>query len=436
MGDDHSQDLSSTERAELERLRAEVAGLRQSDRRVKRRPGWRTVLSIILVAVGSILLVPAVAAAWLDGVVTDTDRYVDTVSPLIDDPAVQRAVTNRVTDEVVTRMDIPELLRDTAAELSERDRLPRAAAALEGLAEPIASGFEDWLHGQVAAVVRSERFAELWAAANRAAHQQLADVMTGDDNRDAVEVSGGTVSLELGPVVAAVKERLADRGVGIAERIPTIEAQIELVHAERISTARRAFGLIDKAGWWLPVAALVLIAAGVLLARSRRRALFQAGLGAIVAMLVLALTLALARPLYLDALPSEVDPDAAGAVFDQVVSFLKSTLRVVLVLGLIVTAIAFLTGTSTAATGIRRGFNRLADRIGDGAWVSPRTAEWLRTYRRSLEVGVIALAALVLVFWDYPSGLVVLTIAAVAAVVIAVIELSSGRTGGPPESVA
>lgn len=424
MSEDHPGNLTSAERAELERLRAEVATLRPGDAATSERSRWRSVLSTVLIVIGSILLVPAVAATWLAGVVTDTDRYVDTVSPLVEDAAVQRAVTDRVTDEIVARVDVAELLDEATAELAERDRLPRAALALRGLSEPIASGFESWLHGQVATVVGSDRFRDLWTGANRAAHEQLVNVLTSDDNNGgAVEVENGTVSLELGPVVGAVKERLTARGIGIADRIPEVDAQIEVVHTEHISTARRVFGLIDKAGWWLPVLALLVITAGVLIARDRRKALLGAATGAVVAMLVLALTLALARPIYLDALPPDVSTAAAESVFDQVVSFLKTTLRAVLVIGLVVGAVAFVRGPSTAAAGLRRAFRGLQRR----RWVDDRAAAWLRTNKRPLEIGVVVLAAIVLVFWNYPSGAVVLTVALVAMAVVVLIELLAGQ---------
>ena len=54
--------------------------------------------------------------------------------------------------------------------------------------------------------------------------------------------------------------------------------------------------------------------------------------GIVLAMLLLGAALALARPLYLDAVPSGALPsDAAAAVFDQIVAFLRTALRTVLV---------------------------------------------------------------------------------------------------------
>src|SRR5437867_12904818 len=87
--------LAPDERAELERLRAEVAELRQG-RPSRPRHIWRWSLAILLIVLGSLLAPLAVTAVWVNSQVSDTDRYVATLAPLPRDPALQRAVTDRV----------------------------------------------------------------------------------------------------------------------------------------------------------------------------------------------------------------------------------------------------------------------------------------------------------------------------------------------------
>ena len=69
-------------------------------------------------------------------------------------------------------------------------------------------------------------------------------------------------------------------------------------------------------------------------------------------MLVLALSLAVFRTIYLDAVPAAVLPhDAAAVAYDTIVAYLRLGLRAVLVLALVVAAGAFLSGPSTTAVG-------------------------------------------------------------------------------------
>ena len=49
----------------------------------------------------------SVVATWLDTQVTDTDAYVETVAPLIEDPALQQALSRTITARVFEALDVP-----------------------------------------------------------------------------------------------------------------------------------------------------------------------------------------------------------------------------------------------------------------------------------------------------------------------------------------
>ena len=74
----------------------------------------------------------------------------------------------------------------------------------------------------------------------------------------------------------------------------------------------------------LPILSLLLIAAGVYIARGHRRALIGAGLGFAASMLVLGAGLLIFRGIYLNSVPNSVLPsDAAAVMFDTLVRFIK-----------------------------------------------------------------------------------------------------------------
>ena len=81
--------LTADERQELERLRSEVGSLRATGRPPRRKVRWRSVVSILLIVLGCVLAPVAGVAVWTHNQVSDTDRFVRSVSPLIDDPDVQ-----------------------------------------------------------------------------------------------------------------------------------------------------------------------------------------------------------------------------------------------------------------------------------------------------------------------------------------------------------
>ncbi|MGH3213296.1 MAG: hypothetical protein ACRDL9_01795, partial [Trebonia sp.] len=86
-----TEQLGADERAELERLRAESAGFHHDEaaRPKRRRFSWRAFFATILIVLGCVLAPIAVVGVWAGNQITDTGRYVATVQPLIDDPAIQ-----------------------------------------------------------------------------------------------------------------------------------------------------------------------------------------------------------------------------------------------------------------------------------------------------------------------------------------------------------
>jgi hypothetical protein len=61
----------------------------------------------LLIVLGCVLAPLSVVAVWTRNQVTNTDRYVATVAPLASDPAIQQAIADQVTAQVLTCLDVP-----------------------------------------------------------------------------------------------------------------------------------------------------------------------------------------------------------------------------------------------------------------------------------------------------------------------------------------
>ncbi|MGH8827919.1 MAG: hypothetical protein ACRDVZ_10075, partial [Jiangellaceae bacterium] len=350
-GDPHSQDdsaLSASERDELIRLRTQVE---QGTAGGRRRPrlSWRPIVSAIAITLGCLLAPVAVVSAWVQSVVVDTDRYVDTMAPLADDPAVQSLISDTISDEILSSIDVQALANQALGALANvgtQQGLPdRATQRIEGLAGPIASGIEGFIRDRIDRFVASDRFADLWETVNRESHAQLNAALTGES--DAVVIASDEVTIRLAPIIDQVKERLVSDGLGLAARIPSVDKAITVYSGDDVASIQRAFDAIDTAGVAIPIIAGVLLVAGILLARDRRKATIRTGIGVAAVMVVLALAIMIGRSIYLDSLDSAGIPyEAATAIFDQVVSFLRLTLRAVLVVGLVIAVWATMSGPS------------------------------------------------------------------------------------------
>jgi hypothetical protein len=432
------------ERAELERLRAEVAALRSQLRGAGTGVGpppatargarqrWRTIVATLCIVVACILAPLSVVAIWTRNQVTNTDRYVATVSPLARDPAIQAAIADQITAQVFTYIDVRALTTQAVDALAERGLNPRLADQLQAFAVPIANGVEGFTRDQVGKVVASDAFADAWVQANRVAHAELVKALTGEGG-GAVTVENDTVSLNLAAFIQTVKAQLVASGFTLAERIPQVNASFVLFQSADVTRARSGFNLLNTMGTWLPIITLVLLVVGVYVAKDHRRALVGAGVGVAVSMVVLALGLAVFRSIYLDAVPASVLPhDAAAVLYDTIVRFLRLGLRTVLVLALVVAAGAFLTGQSVTAVRTRQG---LAGAIGwlqgsaehAGLRTGP-VGTWVGANKRALRITAVAAAALALVFWGRPTGKVVIGLTLALLFVLAIIEFL-GRPG-------
>lgn len=394
-------------------------------------------MATILVVIGCVLAPVSVLAVWAANEVSNTSRYVATMEPLIHDPAIQNALTDKITAQITTRLSVTSRADQAAAELSSRG-LPRLSTLLKSEAPAIASGVAGFVHSQVHKIVTGPRFAQAWVQANTLVHQELVKALSGQGS-SSVSVKNGQVVLALGPFIDVVKQDLVKRGFSLVSKIPAVNPTLTLFSAKYLVKAQTGYRLINDLKIVLPILTLLLLALGVFAARGRRRALIGAGLGLAASMLVLAAGLLIFRGIYLNSVPtSRLPADAAAALFDALVAFIKQGLRTVLVAGLVVAAGAFLAGPSVTAVRIRGAFARGLGRIrhgGEQAGVhTGPVGTWTYAHRRALRISAVALAVLVFVFWGQPTALVAIVIAILLLVALGLIELIGSRPPAQPEA--
>lgn len=394
----------------------------------RRRRHWvRSTFAVVLITLGAILAPVAVIAHWAQRELTDTDRYLATVGPLASDPVIQSAIIGRATDAVMEQIDVPSVV-DTVSGALEDQGLTRVSDALGLLEGSITGGVENFVRSTTAKVVESDAFETLWIEANRTGHEQLVAVMQGDESNVLQLSDEGTLTIQLSGVIEEVKAQLVEAGFGIAEKIPEVDASFTIVQSTELVRLQNAYNAVVMLGTWLPWLSIGLLAAGVLTAVHRSRALVTAGLALAGSMLVLGVGLTIGRSLYLNALAGKVERlDAAEVVFDQMVEFIRLSLRTVGVLGLAVAIAGFLGGGSESARGMRAGIAKgfaAARGWGENRGVSTGpVGAWLFRYRAVLRVAIIVLAAAVILLAATPTPALIVVVALVAGLLIAVLEL-------------
>ncbi|KAF3469690.1 cyclic pyranopterin monophosphate synthase MoaC [Streptomyces sp. Tu 3180] len=285
----------------------------------------RAALSAALIALACLLAPCGALAAWAAFGLADTGRYVSTMAPLAADPDVRDAVADAVGDGVVRKLD----------------------------GGPASSALGPFVRDAVRSFTRTEAFRTAWREGNLAVHDAVLRAVRDDG---AVR---GPVTVDLAPVAARVKERLAADHVPLAHRIPVEHTEVAVVPAGEVAGLRKGYHVLDAAAFWLPLAAVVLAAAGIAVAARRRRALTATGLGTALGGALLALAVALGRRLTLADLPDRIHRPAAGAVYDALTAGLSTVSWLLLALGLTVALASWSAG--------RPGRRRAAPSVGTPA---------------------------------------------------------------------
>jgi hypothetical protein len=383
------------------------------------RPGRpRRVGSWVLLVLGALLVILSVASIWVRNVLLDTDRYVETVAPLAEDEGLQAVAAQQVTDALMGAIDVEE----TVAGL-----LPDRATAL---APAIDAAVEQLVLRTTLQFFASDQFQSLWDAANRTAHTQIGALLTGGG--DVIGTEDGRVTIDLQAIAAEVRLRLGDRGLTIFDPVPITQlgARLELVQSDNIAKAQGAVDLLQKAAFVLPLLMLAAFAGAVFLAADRRRGLWRVGIAIAVSMGVLMVAIALGRRFYLDALSGTIDAETARSTFDILTRFLRTAIRFIFGVGLLIALGVWVTGTSPSAVKVRTLLGGITGKAGtamaDGE-APGGFATWVADHRRGARTGVAVVLAFLAMTADHPSLRTLLLALVIGGALFAVIAALGAR---------
>lgn len=259
----------------------------------------RTAFATVLVVLGCVTAGPALAAFAMDRELTDQDRYLEAVEPLVDEPAVHQAATDQVVAAIRERVgEVPPELQQT-------------------------------IETHVVRAVESDSFRAAWLEVNRQAHPQVLAILR--DESGTVAVEGDGLVLDLGAIVEEVRAQLPQ---GLP--LPEIDASVEIVSRADLQQAAPAFTLLEQLSVILPIVAIVLLVGGLALSARRAGTLVVAGIGVALSMLLVAVALWLFRE---QAMSRSPEPELAGALYDALTASLTTMLWVALTIGVAAAAL-------------------------------------------------------------------------------------------------
>lgn len=298
-------------------------------------------LAAALIAVGSLIAVLAIFSIWANRQALNTDNWVNTSEKLLENPEIEARLSNYIAEALLANVDVE-------AEL-EQALPPR----LKPLAGPAAGGVQQLAPRIAQRALESPRVQQLWASANRAAHETLLTILGGGG--DTVSTGEGEVTLDLGSLLVQVGERLGVGGA-IAAKIPPDAGQLTILESDQLSTAQDAAKLVRGLPIVLTLLVVALYGLAIYLAGPRRRrALRSVGLGFVVAGVIVLIIRGLTGTALVDALATnESAKPAAEAVWSIGTSLLVTVASSAIAFGILVFLAAWLAGPTRLATSIRR----------------------------------------------------------------------------------
>jgi hypothetical protein len=370
----------ATDAEEIARLRAEISALKwQLDRRVpRRRTGVRRVFAALLIMVAALSVTASLVTGWVGLTALNTDRWVATVAPLTRDPRVTAAIAEYTTNQVFEGLDIERRLTEA---------LPGRADLLVG---PITGQVRDYVRKTVDRVLRSERFQEVWVAANRLAHEQVVAILL--SRSEVVTVHGNEVRIDLLPVVNQVLRALEaelptlfgrrlnlpdissgeipqnlratiEKSLGVT--LPPNFAQFTIYRGDQLSELQAGVVMFRRGVFGLLAVSLGTLALALWISPSRRRTLLQLGLWLVIWLVVVTATIRAIKAQVLAQVPQGTYRTGADAAITTIFSGLRDR-GLLLWLGVALAAVMYLCGPGRIPIWLRRQTARAGRYVATG----------------------------------------------------------------------
>lgn len=216
-----------------------------------RRIGVRalTVVAILLALVGML-------AFYVEHTILDEDGFETISREMIENDEIRTQVATTAVDRLFANVDV---------EAAIAERLPPQQ---QGLAPVLAGLARSGADRAAEAALERPRVQTLWVETTTATQRQLVRLL--DDETEFIQAEGGTVVLDLRPLMLEVGEEVVVIG-RLAERLPESSGRIAIIEENQLETAQSITKLLRAVADWMWLVALAVAALAIWLARGRRR---------------------------------------------------------------------------------------------------------------------------------------------------------------------
>lgn len=379
----------------------------------------RSLAAIILASLGLLLSVPASVSAWQERTIYNEDEFVATMDEALSQEEVQVALASRLTDTIVQQAEIENRIGTLLQRLEEEGPagIPEGVTLLEG---PLTRVAREAIYRAVLRTLEEQPLEKVRDAALRATHRAVIALI--DDDVEVLQAEGNKVVLNLRPIVEeAIKEIGGQRGEKFLKNLDLNEDAGKIVLFERSDSNTKATRLLF---WWLrqswpavPIVVICLLAAAILISRSRRRSIIAVGVALAALTAVTVLAVSVAGTIAADALAKTPEGnDAIKAAYNVVVDSFKRQQMFIVLTGVAMAGGGWAAGESRLMRAVR---SRGAARAGEAF----DFREWVADHLFALRAAGLVAGALLFIIWPDPGARFALTVFALAALYLLLLAL-------------
>jgi len=367
------------------------------------RSSLRRWLALIFVFLACLVVVLSALVIWAHQVLLKPSRTASIIEPSIRDPAVQQALSVRISDQLVQGLQIQQRAQDA---------LPGPA---DFLAAPLTNAAQTILQRETYKLLTNKDFQDLLLQAIQRADTSVVGILRNENAN--IQIENNQVVLNLFPLIDRVLQRLSESKLvpkaitvpdltqpdnpaasrqqlsqALGVQVPADFGVVTLFSSDTLSQAQTAVKLADVLVILVPLLALALIAAAIAVSQDRRRTVIQLGLGIAIAMLLAHLLLRLGGNwLVSQTKGGSAANSVAREVVDELVHFFAYFTVALIILGLLAALIAFAFGRRAWLLGGWRGLVEGVRRLPTSA-----ATQWTGRHVDVLRIAGTAVAAVVL----------------------------------------
>jgi hypothetical protein len=383
-------------------------GTKTKTSEVAKNSGWRKFFVGLLILLACVATAAGTFASWVQPLIFNTDKWIDTVGPLPKDPAIANAVATDTVDALFESQNVEQVITDS---------LPERAQFLAG---PLSDQIRTEATKLATQFVQGDKFSEIWTGANRVAHSQFVKIIerpAGQSKLEQAASKAETVSLDLAGVQEQVRKQLGISGEKLFDPAQLKAADGFAVDLkEQVQEIRETADLVDRLHRGLPFIALALFLASLAVSRSRRTTLLAVGISIMATSAVLLIVLKTAKPEVTGLAAQSINQQALAAAWEQVTKDLHSAIAWLMLPGALVALVGILAGPYAWAV-------KLRELVGLPKLQQTGVAKGWNSFRNTVDVrlgwfrggGIVIVVAALLIAQTVVLGTVIAAIAAAVA---------------------